>query len=112
MTCSEIISDVPILPDVFLVLFKAKAWLDLSDRKASGQSIDEKDIRKHMNDVARLSVLLTGNESCVIPESVFADITKFIEAFETNPPDMKSLRITGVSSADVVDLLRKVYSTQ
>ena len=75
LTGREIISDVPILPDVFLVLFKAKAWLDLSDRKVSGQGIDEKDIRKHMNDIARLAVLLTGNESCIISESVFADVT-------------------------------------
>jgi hypothetical protein len=62
-------SDVPILSLTYLPLFKAKAWLDLSERKASGQQISEKDIRKHKNDVARLAALFTGNETCIVPAS-------------------------------------------
>jgi len=105
----DIMSEVSVLPNTYLVLFKAKAWLDLSARKAEGQSISERDIRKHKNDVARLAALLTGSESVTVPQSVFDDMVKFIEEFEKDPPDMKSLRIPGVTSSDISDLLRKIY---
>ena len=109
LTGKTIYSDVPILPNTYLVLFKAKAWLDLSERGIAGQKIDEKDIRKHKNDVARLAVLLTGNETCELPESVHSDLARFIEAFESEPPDIKALGITGVTSKDIADLLKRIY---
>jgi len=109
LTGKTILADVPVLPDTYLILFKAKAWLDLTERKAAGQRIDEKDIRKHRNDVARLAAILTGNESCAVPGSVHSDMARFIEAFENDPPDMKSLGIAGVTGKDITDLLRRIY---
>ncbi len=45
-----------------LIPFKAKAWLDLSARRAGGQAVDEKSVKKHRNDVCRLAMLLAGGE--------------------------------------------------
>jgi len=104
-----VLSDVAVLPHTYLVLFKAKAWLDLTERKASGQQIDNKDIRKHKNDVARLATLFTGNEICIVPAGVLADMAQFIEAFETEPPNMKALGISGVTGKDIKDMLKKIY---
>jgi len=112
LTGKTVMSDVTILPHTYLVLFKAKAWLDLTERKAAGQQIDEKDIRKHKNDLARLATLLTGNEACIIPSGVMADMTLFIEAFEKEPPDMKALGLSGVTSKDITEVLRRVYIVQ
>jgi len=109
LTGKTIMSDMTVLPHTYLVLFKAKAWLDLSERKAAGQRVDEKDIRKHKNDVARLAALFTGSETCIVPASVLADMRLFIEAFENDPPDMKALGLSGVTSQDVADMLRKIY---
>ena len=106
-----VLSDVTVLPHIYLILLKAKAWLDLTERKASGHNIHDNDIRKHKNDVARLAVLLTGNESCAVPEGVFAEMTQFIEAFEKDPPDIKAFGIPNISIADIVGLLRKTYYT-
>ena len=107
-----VLSDITILPHTYLVLFKAKAWLDLTERKASGQHIDERDIRKHKNDVARLAVLLTGNENCHVPAGVYNDMVSFIEAFEKEPPDIKALGIAGVTGNDIADLLKKIYKAE
>jgi len=41
-----------------LIPLKAIAWLELTARKANGENVDAKDIRKHANDVIRLSQLL------------------------------------------------------
>ena len=109
LTGKTVLSDVTILPHTYLILFKAKAWLDLTDRKALGQQIDEKNIRKHKNDVARLSILLTGNESCAVSAGINSDMTRFIEVFEKEPPDMKALGVSGVTAKDITDLLKKIY---
>jgi len=109
MTGKTVLSDVTVLPQIYLVLFKAKAWLDLTERKASGQQIDEKNIRKHKNDVARLAALFTGNETCTVPAGVLADIRQFIEVFEKDPPDMKALGLSGITGQDITALLKKIY---
>lgn len=46
-----------------LIPLKARAWLDLTVRKVSGEKIDSRDIRKHGNDIIRLSQLLTPDTS-------------------------------------------------
>jgi len=109
LTGKTILSDVPVLPNIYLVLFKAKAWLDMTERRAAGQRIDERDIRKHKNDVARLVALLTGSEVLALPESVHGDMKQFIEEFEKEPPDMKSLGITGVNGTDISDMLKIIF---
>ena len=53
------IDDIPVLKPGCVILFKAKAWLDLSKRKANGESIDSKDIKKHKNDIFRLTKIIT-----------------------------------------------------
>lgn len=47
----------------YLIPFKAKAWIDLSDRKAAGEHVDGRNIRKHKNDVFRLTELLNQNQA-------------------------------------------------
>lgn len=100
-----VLSEVAILPHTYLILFKAKAWLDLSERR----DIDSRDIRKHKNDVVRLTALLTGNERCELSDSVKADMERFIISFETDPIDPKALSIPGLTSRDISDTLKRVY---
>lgn len=52
------VAGIPVLDAPYLIPFKAKAWLDLSKRKAAGEQIDSRNIRKHKNDVFRLTELL------------------------------------------------------
>lgn len=53
------VDEVPVLNITCLIPFKAKAYLDLKDRKLNGEHVDSKDIRKHKNDVFRLAQLIT-----------------------------------------------------
>lgn len=79
-----------------LIPFKAKAWLDLSARRAGGQAVDEKSVKKHRNDVCRLATLLAGGERPAMSEGVRADMRRFLEAYESDPVDPKALKIKGV----------------
>ena len=76
----RIIDGLPILKAEYLIPFKAKAWLDLTDRKAKGDQIDSKHIKKHLNDVITLSGLLQPEKFVDLPESVRDDLIKFMAA--------------------------------
>lgn len=92
-----------------LIPFKAKAWLDLSARRADGQGIDEKSVKKHRNDVCRLATLLTGGERPAMSEGIRADMQHFMEAYESDPVDPKALKIRGIGTQQVVEVLKSVY---
>lgn len=92
-----------------LIPFKAKAWLDLSARRAGGQAVDEKSVEKHRNDVCRLATLLAGGERPAMSEGVRADMRRFLEAYESDPVDPKALKIKGVGAQQVVEVLKSVY---
>lgn len=102
-------SDVVVLTPVYLILFKAKAWLDLTERQKGGQKVDTKDIKKHKNDIVRLAGVLTGEEKIALPESVRVDMRGFLERFEAEPTDMKNMGLPALTFAEVLRLLKAIY---
>jgi hypothetical protein len=102
-----ILDDLPVISAEGLIPLKAKAWLDLKERKAKGEPIDENDIRKHMKDVFKLTVTLTGS---VFPltQSIKADLQNFADCFPTGSDDwaaiMVSMREAGMAGVKSVDL--------
>jgi len=62
-----------------LIPLKAHAWLDLSARKEHGEQVDSKTIRKHGNDVIRLSQLLSPDIRIHLPSVVAADLSRFLQ---------------------------------
>lgn len=56
----------------YLIPLKARAWIDLGKQKKAGVSIDEKDIRKHKNDILRLHQLLSPKDKISLPLPVQA----------------------------------------
>lgn len=92
-----------------LIPFKAKAWLDLSAKRANGQAVDEKSVKKHRNDVCRLATLLTGKERPAMSEEVRADMRRFMEAYESDPVDPKAMKIKCVETQQIVEVLKDVY---
>ena len=62
-----------------LIPLKARAWLDLRARKAAGQQVDEKDIRKHGNDIIRLSQLLAPDTRVPLAARIADDLTRFLD---------------------------------
>lgn len=104
-----VLSEIAVLSHTYLIPFKAKAWLDLSERKAGAQHVDEKDIRKHKNDILRLATLLTGREQCELPVSVRHDMALFLEAMRGEQIDLKALKITGISPEELLSVLSRIY---
>lgn len=106
------ISGVTVLDVPFLIPFKAKAWLDLSYKNETGEHVDSRDIRKHKNDVFRLSELLDQDQKplSIIPEEIKKDMKEFIERMKNEDTDLKQLGIRGITKEDILNQLSRIYS--
>ena len=105
------ISGISLIGEECLIPLKARAWLDLTKRKADGENVDSKDIRKHRTDVLRLYQLLPPDLQVELPRSIQNDLRAFLEtvAPELNQNLLKNLGIQGVGVADVIQTITTVY---
>ncbi|MFJ7995465.1 hypothetical protein ACIQY5_25570 [Peribacillus frigoritolerans] len=99
-----------ILSELYLIPFKAKAWLDLTERKGNGLPVSNRDIKKHKNDVTRLASLLDASKQCRLPAGVQEDMKRFMDAYREEPVDPEVLDMH-ITSDEIIDVLDKVYET-
>src|SRR5665213_2748653 len=59
-----------------LIPLKAIAWLDLGERQAKGEPVDSKNVRKHANDVLRLSQLLAPDVRIEVAPRIAQDLNR------------------------------------
>jgi hypothetical protein len=107
----DVIDGISILKPSWLIPFKAKAWLDLNEKLEHGQHVDSRDIKKHRNDIIRISTELVL-ESCELSDAVKKDMSIFVEKLHITDAELKNLKITGVHEADIVSVLKSVYNLQ
>lgn len=105
------VSGVTVLDAPYLIPFKAKAWIDLSDRKAAGEQVDSKNIRKHKNDVFRLTELLDQNQAKLpyLPDAIRNDMSKFVEQMVAEDVNLKQLGIHGKTKQAILEQLRYIF---
>lgn len=96
-----------------LIALKARAWIDLHGRAPGELHVDEKDIRKHRNDVLRLSQILAPEMRVAPPSRLQKDVFRFLDEAMIGV-DKQLLRNIGVAAPDpneVVKLIREVFSS-
>ena len=98
-----------ILRPEYIILFKAKAYLDLKMRKEMGEKVDSSDIKKHKKDVLHIASELMLEKVEDLSTTVNADIHNFIQALDKEPFDQNSLKEYGLKNEDVVNLLKQIY---
>lgn len=104
-----VVHELSVLRPEYLILFKAKAFLDLSARKEKGEHVDSRDIKKHKNDILRIAMEFVLEKTEVLPENVHTDMQTFIEKLYAEPFDKNLLKEYGLSNDDVVARLRQLY---
>lgn len=92
-----------------LIPLKAHAWLDLSERKARGEPVDSKNIRKHANDVIRLSQLLSPESRIPTPGKIGEDLSRFLQ--ELTADETYTTKSFGLDTplAEVVSRIARAY---
>lgn len=92
-----------------LIPLKANAWLDLSEKLQKGEVIDQKNVRKHLNDVLRLSQLLSPTMIVALPSGVAGDLERFLGLLLKETVDLKSLGLGKTHLSTIVERIRQTY---
>lgn len=104
------IDGISILNAEHIIPFKAKAWIDLTYRKEHGERIDSKDIKKHRNDIIRLSTLLSPNLNITLPNKIKEDLSFFIQKLNEEEFSLKQLGINHISKEKLIQFLNQFYN--
>lgn len=102
------VDGVSVLDETLIIPFKARAFLDLSNRKASGGEVDDADIKKHKNDVFRLVQLLPSDLAVSLSEPIKGDLRQFVSAMGDDAVDPRTFNVP-LTKSDAVAVLVRAY---
>ena len=105
----KIINGVSILDESLLIPFKARAFLDLTQRRFSGGNVKSGDIKKHQNDVFRLLQLIPRDSQIVVPAPVMADLAHFVESVERDASLIPKSFGVDFTRTEGLQFLKKAY---
>ena len=105
---TTVVDGLSVLKPSWLILFKAKAWLDLTDRYNCGEHVDISDIKKHRNDIARIATEMVLEE-CKTDGEIKADIIRFLNEVDITDELVHDLKITEIKADEIIDRLRMIY---
>ena len=91
-----------------LICLKAFAFLNNTQRKAAGQNVRTVDIKKHKNDVFRMVMMLTENDCFVLPDTIKADMQKFVATIKDDLPSTDTLTSNGFINPDMNQIFNKL----
>ena len=110
---SRSIDNLSLLSVNALICLKAKAFLDLNERKSNDLHVDTRDIIKHKNDVFRLTMSSTEADILRIPSSIHDDMSAFLNISISEPPDWsviaKNVGINKINGNEIIDLLKNKF---
>lgn len=104
-----VVWELSVLRPEYLLLFKAKAYLDLNERKEKGENVDSRDIKKHKIDILRIATEFILEKINDLPETVHMDVENFIKKLGEEPFDANLLKDLGLSNEELVSRLRQMY---
>ena len=79
LTGTRVVSGISVLDTEHLIPFKMYAWLDLKDKKARGEHVNERDLKKHKYDVFRLLQIARRDNKIETNGIVRENIIRFME---------------------------------
>jgi len=104
------IDGIPTVPPEIIIPLKARAWLDLTERRDKGEKVDDHDIKKHKNDIFRLFQVIDPRIRITLPEVVKGDMRRYMEAVIADPPqNLKQFGLGGTKFDEITELLRTIY---
>ena len=108
---SEIIDGIHYLSIEGLIVLKCKAYLEMLDMKAKGEAVDSKHIKKHRNDVFRLTAMMQPNLHYEMAEDLKSMVSRFCETVKLDIPDQNFLKAAGLGRIDPVKLLNIISTS-
>jgi hypothetical protein len=107
------VAGLPWIGEDRLIPLKAIAWLDLNERKEQGAQVDTKDVRKHLNDVLRLSQLLAPSTRIALDPKIADDMRRFLAVVAADTSiDPKALQLGNVTVSELVGRIGRAYGVE
>ena len=85
------------------------AWIDLSDRKARGEHVNEKDLKKHKYDVFRLLDIITDNEIIEVSGMVKESIRIFLDRIQEEELSLAQIGVS-ISKEQGIQQIQNLYT--
>lgn len=98
-----------VLSDKGLIVFKAKAWMDMRKRKAEGEGHLTNEIKKHLNDVVHLAVLLEPDvtlSQLTESEEIKSDMKAFIQNLISTDVALPKYRDLDEEPEEIIGILQ------
>ncbi|MDO4510219.1 MAG: hypothetical protein Q4B68_00185 [Bacteroidales bacterium] len=94
-----------------LICLKAKAYIDMLERRDAGESVDSRDIEKHKKDVFRLIAMLPEDETFPTPNRLRIDIEQFCNKIGPMPNAefFKNAGLMGLTAELLIEKLKKTF---
>lgn len=104
----KVINDIGILDAEHIIPFKMFAWLDLKRRKEAGEHVNEKDLKKHKNDVFRLLQVVAVGTKVESDGLVKESILRFLEDIESEDLRLREMGLPFIKE-EAIELLKEIY---
>ncbi len=91
------------------ICLKARAHREMSERKTKGENVDEKDIKKHRNDILRIAMTLKGGERIVLGPQAKNDLEIALEKLREMPAKQFKQLMSSYPGANQTDLLTLIW---
>ena len=104
----KVVNDIGILDAEHIIPFKMYAWLDLRRKKLNGEHVNEKDLKKHKNDVFRLLQIVPLGTVVKSKGLVRECIEQFLEEIKSEELRLVTMGLP-FEKDEAIGLLREVY---
>lgn len=105
---SEVEEDLHLANKEAIICLKAKAFIDMTRRKAEGVRMDKKKIRKHHTDIFRLALTLGSGDFFELPGGMKKDMHNYIKEIANDLPGKELFRSIGVGNIDPNIVLNQI----
>lgn len=107
---SEVVEELSVLHESYILILKAKSWLDNKRLQEKGVTIQKNDINKHKNDVFRIYRILDPDVRIELPVAIKEDFSRFLEEVRSSTVDLKALGLKQADFEGILADLAKMYS--
>ena len=104
----KIVAGVSVLAVNYIIPFKMYAWLDLKRRKEAGEHVNERDYKKHKNDVFRLLQITNPDEKVSVSGLVRESVENFLGEIEKEQIRVEQLGLM-ITKEEAMELLKSIY---
>lgn len=102
------ISGITVIDQYRLIPFKAKAYVDLLNKKANGTHVNSKDLVKHKKDIFRLAQIIETDIVIDVCDEIKNDLKQFVELVKDENLPLEQMGVV-IDKHMAIDLLNKTY---